>query len=288
MTVILKGADTASAIRNNLTEAIHAYHLTPCLAVVRVGCKDSDLAYEKGLASTCAKTGIELKVFELPETIEETAFEDAFQKINQDPAIHGILLFRPLPSHLDEKRITQLIDPSKDVDCMNPVNLAKLFMGDTDGFAPCTAEAVIRILDHEGVSLNGAKAVVIGRSLVIGKPLSILLLSRNATVTCCHSRTRDLAGECRGADILISACGAANLVDESIAKGLNASCTAIDVGVNFVDGKMCGDFDFDAVSHYAGKVTPVPGGVGAVTNTVLAAHVVLAACRMAGYPDVKL
>ena len=288
MAITIKGADAANEIKEKIRSTMETFSLNPCLAAVRVGSDPSDLAYEKGVAKTCGLLGIEFRVYEYPADISRDAFEEAFDSINQDPSIHGILLFRPLPSQLDEGRIAEMIDPEKDVDCMSPANFAKLVMGDASGYAPCTAEAVIRLCDYMKVDFNGARAVVIGRSLVIGKPVGIMLLSRNATVTWCHSRTKDIAAMCKDAEILVSACGAAGLVGEEIAKNLSPSCVCLDVGVNFKDGKMCGDMDFDTVSRYASMITPVPGGVGAVTNTVLAAHVVRSAYKARFGEDIRL
>ena len=288
MATVIKGADAANEIKERIKNLTKTCDLNPCLAVIRVGSDPSDLAYERGLSKTCDTLGIEFRVYEYPADIGKEAFEAAFPDINQDPAVHGILLFRPLPSQLDERRIAEMISPAKDVDCMSPSNFAKLIMGDTSGYAPCTAEAVIRLCEYMKVDFNGARAVVIGRSLVIGKPVGIMLLSKNATVTWCHSKTKDLAAMCKDAEILVSACGSAGLVSEEIARNISPSCVCLDVGVNFKDGKMCGDFDFDAVSNYAAMITPVPGGVGAVTNTVLAAHVVRSAYRSAYGEDIRL
>ena len=278
---VIKGTEVAAALKEQMKRQIAEEGLSPCLAVVRAGNDESDLAYLKGIASTCKSVGIELRIFEFPEEITQEAFEERFREINEDPSVHGILLLRPLPFGLQEARIAQRIDPEKDMDCMSPVNWAKLVTGDNSGYFPCTAEAVICMLDAMKVDYNGARAVVIGRSQVIGKPVGLMLLARNTTLTWCHSRTRDLARMCEGAEILVAACGVPKLVDETIARGISPACAAVDVGVNFVDGKMQGDLDFDAVSRFAGKITPVPGGVGAVTNTILASHVVRAASKKA-------
>jgi len=279
MALIIKGADAARKIKEEIRTAIDSGSLSPCMAIIRVGSNDSDIAYERGIRNTFDSLGICLQICEYPETIRQEELEQEITRINADPGVHGILVFRPLPRDLDESRISSLIDPAKDMDCMCPASFARLVMQDPDGYAPCTAEAVIRLCEYAGVEFDGARAVVIGRSLVIGKPVGLMLLSRNATVTWCHSHTKDLAGMCRDADILVSACGSAGLITEEIARNIRPNCVAVDVGVNFKDGKMCGDFDFDAVSRFAAKITPVPGGVGAVTNTVLAAHVVRAAYK---------
>lgn len=281
MAEIIKGSEVAAAIREQIRSDIAENNVSPCLAVVRAGAKESDLAYERGIRKTCENTGIELKVFEYPENISQADFEKEFRKVNSDTSVHGILLFKPLPAHLDEQVFNDLIDPEKDMDCMSPVNWARLALGDESGYCPCTAEAVIRILEYTGTELTGKKAVVIGRSQVIGKPLALMLLKRNVTLTWCHSRTKDLQECCKDAEIIVSACGVAGLVGEDIARAAAEDFTAIDVGMNFRDGKMCGDMEFDKVEPFAGKITPVPGGVGSVTNTVMASHVVRAAIKAA-------
>ena len=279
MAEIIKGADVKASLIEQMKKKMEETGVTPQLAIVRVGANESDLSYEKGVTKTCETIGINIKKVELPEDICQADFEEGFRKVNDDPEVHGILLFRPLPKTLDEKPIIDMIDPDKDMDCMSMVNWAKLAMGDESGYFPCTAEAVIKICEYAGVDFNGANAVVIGRSLVIGRPVGYMLIPRNATVTFCHSKTKDISERCRNADILISATGKAGLVGEEYAKYVNPDCIAIDVGINFVDGKMCGDFAFDEVEKHVAKITPVPGGVGAVTNTVMCSHVVRAAIK---------
>lgn len=282
MAEIIKGAAVAAALKEQMKNDIAAAGITPVLGIVRVGAKGSDLAYERGVRKTCESVGIDIKLLELPEDVTQAELEKEFAAFNLDPSVHGILLFRPLPSGLDETPLLQMIDPEKDMDCMSPANWAKLAMGDESGYFPCTAEAVIKICEFAGVEFNGANAVVLGRSQVIGKPLGLMLLARHASVSWCHSRTRDIPSRCIDADILISACGVPKLVGADIAKGVASGCTAIDVGMNFVDGQMCGDFAFDEVEPYVAGITPVPGGVGAVTNTIMATHVVRAALKAAG------
>lgn len=279
MAVIIKGSDVAASIREKIRTDIEENGVEPCLAVVRVGAKESDLAYERGVRNTCEKTGIILKVFEYPEDISQEELEREFLKVNADPEVHGILFFKPLPPHLNEKAFNELIDPEKDMDCMSPANWSKLALGDESGYCPCTAEAVIRILEFAGVEITGKKAAVIGRSQVIGKPLGLMLLKRSATLTWCHSKTRDLIESCAGAEILVSACGVAGIVGKELAAAVSLDCVAIDVGMNFADGKMCGDMAFDEVEPHVAMITPVPGGVGSVTNTVMASHVVRAAIK---------
>lgn len=285
---VIKGSDVAARLRENIKTVMEEHFLKPVLAVIRVGNDASDLAYQRGIAKTCENTGIDMRVFEFPLDICQDEFELQFRRINEDPSVDGILLFRPLPPQLDNDAIASWISPEKDMDCMSPVNWAKLITGDFSGYFPCTAEAVIQILDAAGVDCTGARAVVLGRSQVIGKPVGLMLLAKNATVTWCHTKTKDLAAMCKDAEILVSACGAAGLVDETIARGISPSCIAVDVGVKYVNGKMQGDFDFEAVSKYAAMITPVPGGVGAVTNTILAAHVLRAAYKKTTGKDLLL
>ena len=189
-------------------------------------------------------------------------------------------MFRPLPGHLDEEPLKSLIDPVKDVDCMSPVNIAKVFSGDDSGYAPCTPEAVMEMLDHYGIDPKGKKVTVIGRSMVVGKPLAMLLLKRHATVTICHTRTEDLTGTCRAADILIAAAGKAKMVTAPMA---GEGAVVVDVGINMdPEGNLCGDVDFEAVEPGASFISPVPRGVGSVTTSVLAQHVVRAAESLSG------
>ena len=200
--------------------------------------------------------GIECRIAELPEDISQEEFEDAFCKINKDPEVHGILLFQP-PERLDVEKIRQMIDPAKDMDGMSPVNLAKIFEGDRTAYAPCTSEAVMHIMNHYGIELQGKRVTVIGRSMVVGKPLSMLMLGQNATVTICHSRTKDLADRCREAEIIVAAIGRANhITADMIAEG----AVVADVGINVLeDGTLCGDVDYENVRE---KSIPYHTGSG--------------------------
>jgi methylenetetrahydrofolate dehydrogenase (NADP+) / methenyltetrahydrofolate cyclohydrolase len=278
MAVILKGIDVANAMKGKMIEEVNGLKnkgVSPCLAIVRVGSRPDDLAYERGAIKRCEIVGVECKVFEYREDISQAEFLKEFSKVNDDSSIHGILLFRPLPKQIDEEEIKNVIAPEKDIDCMSPVNIAKVFAGDESGFAPCTPEAVIEMLDHNKISIEGKQVVIIGRSMVVGKPLSMLLIKRNATVTVCHTRTRDLEKVCSGAEILIAAAGKAKMVTAGF---IPAGCTVIDVGIN-VDssGNLCGDVEFEQAQAKAAYVTPVPGGVGSVTTSVLVNHVIRAA-----------
>ncbi len=283
MTVTMKGSDVAAAMKERLQHEVAELGnqgVVPKAAIVRVGARPDDLAYERGAMKRLEGVGIACQVFEFPEAISQQDFERGFAAVNDDPKIHGILLFRPLPKHLDEEAVKQMINPLKDIDCMSAPNIAKVFSGDETGYAPCTAEAVVHVLDHYGLDLQGKRVTVVGRSMVVGKPLTMLLIKRNATVTVCHTRTKDLPGTCRGAEILVAAAGKAKMVTaDFVADGT----VVIDVGINVdADGKLCGDVDYEAVAPKASHITPVPGGVGAVTSSVLADHVVRAARYLHG------
>ncbi len=283
MGIIMKGTEVARAMKEQLkqeTEQLRAQGVFPQLTIMRVGARPDDLAYERGARKRMELVGIECNVVELPEQISRQELEEAVRKVNGDPKVHGILLFRPLPPHLNEEAVIHLVDPAKDVDGMTPENIAKVFSGDDSGFAPCTPQAVIRMLEYYGIELQGKRVTVIGRSMVVGKPLSMLLLKKHATVTICHTRTVDLQETCRNAEILIAAAGSARMVTEEMA---GTGAVVVDVGIN-VDpsGQLCGDVDFDAVEKKASYVSPVPGGVGSVTSSVLAEHVIKAAKMAAG------
>ena len=283
MAEILKGKDVIASMKERMlkqVEELQSHGVTPCLAIVRLGAKADDLAYEKGAVKRCEGLGIKCVVMEYDESISQKELEDEIRKLNEDAGIHGILVFRPLPKHIDENAIKYVISPDKDVDCFSPVNVAKVFEGDDNGFAPCTPEAVMEMLEHYGVDVSGKRVVVIGRSLVVGKPLSMLLLRKNATVTICHTKTRDLEGTSRTADILIAAAGKARMITEEF---VSPGQIVIDVGINMdQDGNLCGDVDYDNVEKTVAMITPVPGGVGTVTTSILAKHVLAAAWRLSG------
>ena len=275
MGIIMKGSDVAAAMKEDLireTKILKEKGIHPCLGIVRVGARPDDLAYERGAKKRMETSGIGCVVTELPEDISQKDFEEEFCNVNDNPDIHGILLFRPLPPHLDEEPVKAVIQPFKDVDCMSPVNIAKVFSGDETGYAPCTPEAVMEMLDYYKIDPKGKKVTVIGRSMVVGKPLSMLLLKRHATVTICHTRTLDLKKTCSEADILVAAAGKAKMVTEEMA---GAGAIVVDVGINAdEDGNLCGDVDFDKVQEKASYISPVPRGVGSVTSSVLAKHVI--------------
>lgn len=273
---ILKGLPVANAINEKLMEQVKSIEgPLPHLAIIRVGERPDDCSYERGAVKKMNKVGVRCTTYTFDADIDNDTFQAEFDKINENPDIDGILMLRPLPKQLDEKQIENKIDPRKDLDGISPLNLAKVYAGDESGYAPCTAEAVIEMLDYAGIDIKGKRVTVVGRSLVIGKPVSMLLMKRNATVTVCHTKTVDMAGTCKNAEILVAAAGSARMIKkEYVADG----AVVIDVGINVDDeGNLCGDVDFDAISDIAAAATPVPGGVGSVTTSVLAKHLVKAA-----------
>ena len=273
---ILKGLPVANAINEKLMEQVKSIEgPLPHLAIIRVGERPDDCSYERGAVKKMDKVGVRCTTYTFDADIDNETFQAEFDKINENPDIDGILMLRPLPKQLDEKQIENKIDPRKDLDGISPLNLAKVYAGDENGYAPCTAEAVIEMLDYAGIDIKGKRVTVVGRSLVIGKPVSMLLMKRNATVTVCHTKTVDMEGTCKNAEILVAAAGSARMIKkEYVADG----AVVIDVGINVDDeGSLCGDVDFDAISDIAAAATPVPGGVGSVTTSVLAKHLVKAA-----------
>lgn len=274
---IIKGKLVADAISEDLTKKVAELKekgLAPKLVIVRVGANPSDLSYERGALKRCESIGILAEVKELPEDITQSDFIKELEKINQDKAVHGILIFRPLPKGLDENVIKYVISPEKDMDCFSPVNVAKIMENDPTGFAPCTPSAVMEILKYYNVPMKGKKAVVVGRSMVVGKPVSMLLLNENATVTICHSKTQDMPSVCSDADILVVGIGKAKMIDSKYVKD---GAVVIDVGINVdEEGNLCGDVDTDDCISQSSMITPVPGGVGSVTTSILAKHVVKA------------
>lgn len=277
---IIKGKPVADKITEDLkkeVENLNEMGINPKLAIVRVGERPDDLAYERGALKRCQNIGIETEVVELDENISQEEFIKAVHKLNEDDKVNGILTFRPLPKHLSEDEIKYEISPKKDIDCFNPINTAKIVENDKTGYPPCTPTAVIEILKHYDINLTGANIVVLGRSMVVGKPLSMLLLNENATVNICHSKTRNLPEIASQADILVAAVGRAKMVKKDYVKD---GAIVIDVGVNVDDqGNLCGDVDMEDVLDKVSMITPVPGGVGAVTTSILATNIVKA-CKL--------
>lgn len=275
---VIKGAQVVEAMGGRITKQVEELKnagVEPCLAILRVGEDGSQMAYERGARNRLAKYGIKCETTALDIDVSQEDFEKAFRGLNEDAAVHGILILQPLPKSLSIESIKNEINPLKDVDAISPTTLYRVFAWDKQAFAPCTAEGVIEILDSIGTQYRGKKCVIVGCSLVVGRPLGMLLLARDATVTYCHEFTVDVPKEARDADILISAAGVPKLIG---AGHVNENMTVVDVGINVgADGKMCGDVDFDAVKDIVANITPVPGGAGSVTTSVLADHVVRAA-----------
>lgn len=274
---LLKGADVIAAMKQRMQKELEKQPRTPKLTIIRVGERPDDMSYERGAKKRMQGIGIICESHVFPADISNEAFLKEFEIINTDSGVDGILVLRPLPAHLDEKRIEQMIDPAKDVDGISPINMAKVFAGDDSGFAPCTAQAVVEMLDFAGIELSGKRVAIIGRSLVVGKPLAMLLMKKNATVTVCHTKTVDMPTICREAEIVIAAAGRAKMIDQTY---IGKDAIVIDVGINMDENnKLCGDVDLDSIQALASMATPVPGGVGTVTTSVLAQHVVQAAMK---------
>ena len=278
----LAGKAVADAMKEELTkkvEDLKAKGITPTLGIVRVGARPDDLFYEGGAKKTCDGIGMVYEVFEYPADIDQASFEKAISDVGANKKINGILMFAPLPKHLDERKIRAFIPVEKDVDCMTLGSAAKVYADDLTGFPPCTPTACMDILKFYNIPLKGKKAVVLGRSLVVGKPVAMLLLREHATVTICHSRTENLPAVCADADVLIAAVGRAKMVKANFVK---AGQTVIDVGINEDPdnpGKYCGDVDYAECEPIVAKITPVPGGVGSVTTVVLCKQTIMA-CEM--------
>ena len=284
----LLGKEVNEAIVANLLErttALRAKGVVPTLGIIRVGANPSDLSYEKGATTKGEQVGVEVKKFELPEDATKEQVLAMIDQVNADDSIHGVLMFRPLPKHLknDQNEICNRLDPKKDVDCMTHMSNAGVFEDRSDlGYAPCTPAACMEILDHYGIDCKGKSAVVIGRSLVVGKPAAMMLMKKNATVTICHTKTVNTAEVCKNADIIISAAG---VLKSLTADYVRPGQVIIDVSMNWDPekittkgkGGMSGDAIFDEVEPIVEAITPVPGGVGAVTTSVLMKHVVEAA-----------
>lgn len=281
MAELLKGA----AVSADMIEKMKADVLRlkekgvePTLAIFRVGEKENDLAYEKGAMKRCEQVGVTVKNVVLPEDVEEETFFATLKGLNEDASVHGILMFRPLPKHLDEENARKMLDPAKDVDGCTDGSMAGVFTGADLGFSPCTAEAAMKILEFYGIDPMGKKAAVIGRSLVIGRPVAMMLMAKGATPAICHTKTKDVPGITKQADIIIAASGQPESVGAEYVK---EGQVIIDVGISWSEekGKLVGDVKFDEVEPVVKAITPVPGGVGAVTSSVLVSHVVSAAAR---------
>jgi methylenetetrahydrofolate dehydrogenase (NADP+)/methenyltetrahydrofolate cyclohydrolase len=278
MAELLKGAAVVAAMNEKMTAEIadlKAKGINPTLAILRVGERDDDISYEKGAMKRCDTVGVAVKNVVLPADVAQDVLMKNVEALNNDQSVHGVLIFRPLPKHLDEEAVRKALKPEKDIDGITDGSLAGVFTGSGEGFAPCTAQACMEILDFYKVDCKGKRAVVVGRSLVVGKPAAVMLLSKHATVTVCHTRTVDMPSVVRNAEIVIVAAGKANAVTKDY---LSPGQIVVDVGINMTeDGKLCGDVKFDEAEPIVGAITPVPGGVGTVTTSVLVSHVVEAA-----------
>lgn len=280
MAEILRGKVVADSIKDQIKidiEELKKGGKEPTLGIVRLGSNPDDISYEKSLIKNCERLGIDSKVFERDLKITTEELVDLIEKLNKDSSISGIIIFRPLPKHIDGAKIRQVICPDKDVDCMHPLNVANVFEGDMSSFVPGTPKSAMEILLYNKIELEGKNVVVINRSMVLGKPLTMMLLNENATVTICHSRTKKLHEITKAADVVITALGKAKFFDE---KYFNENSICIDVGVSLDDhGKLSGDIDYEKVSPVVKAITPVPGGVGSVTTSLLLSQVVEACKR---------
>ena len=276
----LLGKELTSALNERIkadVAALNAKGVKPTLGIIRVGERPDDLSYERGATKRCETLGVEYKKYLLPADVSQEELLKVVDEVNNDDNIHGVLMFRPLPKHIDQTLVENALAAEKDVDCQTDASLGGVFTGKKVGFPPCTPQACMEILDHYGIDCTGKKAVVIGRSLVVGKPAAQMLIKKNATVTTCHTRTIDMPSVAREAEILIVAAGRAGVVG---AEYVSPGQIVIDVGINVnAEGKLCGDVDYAAVEPIVDSITPVPGGVGSVTTSVLVGHVVEAAMR---------
>ncbi|MBB6217321.1 methylenetetrahydrofolate dehydrogenase (NADP+)/methenyltetrahydrofolate cyclohydrolase [Anaerosolibacter carboniphilus] len=245
---------------------------TPTMLIIRVGEREDDISYEKSILKNCEILGIRSFVKCLPVDVSQEDLIAVIEQANTNDDIHGIMLFRPLPAHLDLEVIRDVINPMKDIDCMNPVNLQKVLETNVKGIAPCTPKAVVELLKYYNIPLEGANITMVGSSLVVGKPLGLLLIEEKATVTFCHIYTKDVAAFTTKADIVIVAIGKAKLIKDNY---FNENTVVIDVGINVTeDGKICGDVDYDLVFDKVKAITPTVGGIGIITTTILLSHVV--------------
>lgn len=271
----LRGKKVSDGIKEYVSKELETLSFVPKLAIVRVGENPDDMSYERGATKKLKSFGLDVASYVFPQDISDEDFKKAFKDINEDDEVTGILLLRPLPRTINEKDIENMIDPKKDLDGISPINIAKVFAGDTTGFSPCTAEAVIEVLKAYNIELTGKRVTVVGRSMVVGKPVSMLLLKENATVTMTHTRTVDLKKTCSDAEIVIAAAGRAKMLNSDYC---GQDAVMIDVGINVDEnGKLCGDVDYATLDGKASAATPVPGGVGTITTAVLAKHLIQAA-----------
>ncbi len=281
MAQILSGAAVAQAISARTAPAaswLREQGIVPQLVIIRVGSSEDDLSYERGALKRCATVGVEVRSLVLPEAIGQDELISTIETLNADDSVHGMLLLQPLPKHIDAACVREAIDSAKDVDGITDASLSDVLTEANEGFPPCTAQACLETLDFYGIDCAGKHVVVVGRSLVIGRPVALMLISRDATVSICHSKTQDLPSFTRNADIVVAAMGRAEMLTEQY---FSPGQTIIDVGINWnaEKGSLCGDVAFEKVEPLVSGITPVPGGIGTVTTAVLACHVVEAAQR---------
>jgi len=267
--MIIDGKKIASEIQEDTKKEIKElkakYHQLPCLATVVVGVDEPSEVYVKKRGKTCEEIGIISKMHSLPDDSNERDVLELIEKLNNDEKIHGIIVQLPLPKHIDKRKISEAVSPEKDVDCLNPLNIGRLASGD-ETVTPCTPKAIIVILEKLGIEIKGKNVVVVGRSRIVGRPLALMLINRDATVTICHTKTKNLKEHTRKADILIAAAGSPGLIKKSMVK---ENAVVVDVGINVVNNKIVGDADFENIKNKASFITPVPGGVGPVTVAML-------------------
>lgn len=274
MTEILKGKPVSDAVKADVADRalkLKKEGISPLLVIVRAGEREDDIAYEKRVIHNCSEVHIGVKTAVFPQDVQHDVFLQALRDFSEDPEVHGILVLRPLPEQISDREAGAAIDSVKDIDCMNPENLKKIFIGDTSAVPPCTPEAVIETLKFYGYEIRGKNVVIVNRSLVLGKPLSMLFLNEHATVTVCHSRTEHLPEITSKADILVAGVGRPEYFG---AEYVSPDMTVIDVGINFTEEGMCGDMDFRSVKDSVSAITPVPGGIGTVTSAILLRHLV--------------
>jgi methylenetetrahydrofolate dehydrogenase (NADP+)/methenyltetrahydrofolate cyclohydrolase len=278
MAQILKGKDVVesmNAAMKTRVEALAAKGIIPTLGIVRLGERPDDISYEKGASKRCATVGVAVKNYTLPADTGQDKLLALIKEINADTSVHGVLLFRPLPKTINEQLVRNALAPEKDIDGITDGSLAGVFTNTKTGYPPCTAEACMEILAHYGVEIDGRRITVIGRSLVIGRPVAMMLMHKNGTVTVCHTHTKNVAEIAKEADIIIAAAGVPECIG---ADSLRPGQTVIDVGIHVkADGKMCGDVRFEEAENIVAAITPVPGGVGTVTTSVSVRHVIEAA-----------
>ena len=276
---LLKGAPAAAALDEKtklVVDELKAQGVEPCLAILRVGSKENDLSYERGALKRCDKVGVKVRQVVLPDTVSQSELMSEIEKLNRDDSVHGVLMFRPLPKSLDEKAACAALAPRKDVDGITAGSMTRVYSGAGTGFPPCTAQSVMEILRYYGIDVTGKRVAVIGRSLVIGRPVAMLMMAANGTVTICHTKTCDMPETVRGADIVVAAAGKGESIGREY---FRSGQTIIDVGINWSEAKqkIVGDVKFDEAEQIVAAATPVPGGVGSVTTAVLVSHVAEAA-----------